>query len=544
MLRLIILLGLILNLTFAQEVNSSTITLDWLEDKPRTITKDFYIYQYLQQDISSKEASIALGQAKNVNDKLFIAYAKKFNDPDTLKVAQCLQKPLDQLLDEDIDCIEVGFSVYKATQLEIEQREQLINKLKDSNQVLIDTLKVMNAYLPFTKLIASDKDVFFKLFNGCGSRYREDYLNYTLPQRTLDKLKEDRRFEAMINRIVVNRNLSNIQRSLLGINPKDYSHQTTFYLALNALMHKKHQLALDYLENAYDKAYYSFDKNKVRFWQYKISKEDKYLDDLLSSTDNNIYSLLIQEEHNTPQENIFYTIEQKNDQTNAYDINDPFLYVNLIRDSKSLDTTKYLTYQELFTTNETLPQLTYVTTIYEKYKNSYFITPYEDTYFKDYDPKIKALMYAIARQESRFIPTSISSAYALGVMQIMPFLGKEIAKNLDIEFQTIDLLDIETNLQFAHYHINDLKSRLEHPLLIAYAYNAGEGFVNRQLLKKDYFKSDSYEPFLSMELIPYSETKKYGKKVLANYYIYYNYLNEEKIKLSTLLEMLLLPHQG
>jgi soluble lytic murein transglycosylase len=29
-----------------------------------------------------------------------------------------------------------------------------------------------------------------------------------------------------------------------------------------------------------------------------------------------------------------------------------------------------------------------------------------------------------------------------------------------------------------------------------------------------------------MEMLPYNETRKYGKKVLANYYVYANYLGE------------------
>ena len=42
-----------------------------------------------------------------------------------------------------------------------------------------------------------------------------------------------------------------------------------------------------------------------------------------------------------------------------------------------------------------------------------------------------------------------------------------------------------------------------------------------------------------MELVPYDETRKYGKKVLANYYIYKNHLDSENpVKLTTLFEML------
>ncbi len=46
-----------------------------------------------------------------------------------------------------------------------------------------------------------------------------------------------------------------------------------------------------------------------------------------------------------------------------------------------------------------------------------------------------------------------------------------------------------------------------------------------------------------MELISFAETKEYGKKVLANYYIYNNYLNSEnRIDLSTIFQNLIEPN--
>jgi soluble lytic murein transglycosylase len=43
-------------------------------------------------------------------------------------------------------------------------------------------------------------------------------------------------------------------------------------------------------------------------------------------------------------------------------------------------------------------------------------------------------------------------------------------------------------------------------------------------------------------LISYAETREYGKKVLANYYIYNNYLNKENpISLSTIFHSLVSP---
>ena len=119
----------------------------------------------------------------------------------------------------------------------------------------------------------------------------------------------------------------------------------------------------------------------------------------------------------------------------------------------------------------------------------------------------------------------------------MPFLSKAIAKELNIKYNIMDQLKAKYNLKYANHHLNYLEKRLKNPLLIAYAYNGGIGFTIR-LLKKGFFNKNSqykkFEPFLSMELLPYDETRKYGKKVLANYYIYNNYINNRKLKIKTI----------
>ena len=56
----------------------------------------------------------------------------------------------------------------------------------------------------------------------------------------------------------------------------------------------------------------------------------------------------------------------------------------------------------------------------------------------------------------------------------------------------------------------------------------------RKLLKT-YFKRGRFEPFLSIETIPFPETRKYGKKVLANYIIYRQILKKE-VSLHDILE--------
>jgi soluble lytic murein transglycosylase len=86
-------------------------------------------------------------------------------------------------------------------------------------------------------------------------------------------------------------------------------------------------------------------------------------------------------------------------------------------------------------------------------------------------------------------------------MQIMPFLSKAIAKELQEPYDIDKQLEAKTNIRYAHHHLNFLEKRLKHPLFIAYAYNGGIGFTKR-VLKSGLFKSGEYEPFFEYGTCP------------------------------------------
>ena len=128
-----------------------------------------------------------------------------------------------------------------------------------------------------------------------------------------------------------------------------------------------------------------------------------------------------------------------------------------------------------------------------------------------------ALLYAVIREESSFDPGGVSLSDARGLMQIIPSTGSFIAKNLkDKNFNKESLFDPESNIRFGAWYIKKMLNRFNGnaPLAIA-AYNAGPGKVSRWFKKK---KNISIEEFV--EDIPFSETRRYVKKVLTSYYRY------------------------
>ena len=127
-----------------------------------------------------------------------------------------------------------------------------------------------------------------------------------------------------------------------------------------------------------------------------------------------------------------------------------------------------------------------------------------------------ALLYGIARQESRFAPDIVSSAGAVGLMQLMPgtarWVAKQLARN---DFRPGLIADTDLNTQFGAYYFKYWLERLDRmPALAAAAYNAGPG------------RAQAWRPPMPLEgaiwveTIPFNETRDYVKKVLANAVVY------------------------
>ena len=141
----------------------------------------------------------------------------------------------------------------------------------------------------------------------------------------------------------------------------------------------------------------------------------------------------------------------------------------------------------------------------------------------------RAWVYAVARQESAFMPDARSAKGALGLMQIMPATGKDIAKKLDAtKFKTRDLLDSDTNLRFGSWYLRDLMNRMQgHRVLAIASYNAGPHRARRWLPDGGALDADIW-----VETVPFRETRSYLRRVLAYTVIYEMLLGDPSTRLS------------
>ena len=130
----------------------------------------------------------------------------------------------------------------------------------------------------------------------------------------------------------------------------------------------------------------------------------------------------------------------------------------------------------------------------QKYSNEYGV-----------DPKV---VLAIMRVESNFKTDATSKVNAKGLMQVLPDTAKHVAKLLNIDANSIDLNDAETNIKIGTYYIKYLMQNFSNMDTVYAAYNGGIGNVNTWL-KDSKYSSDG----VSLYNIPSSETKHYVNKV-------------------------------
>lgn len=143
-----------------------------------------------------------------------------------------------------------------------------------------------------------------------------------------------------------------------------------------------------------------------------------------------------------------------------------------------------------------------------------------------------ALVYGIIRRESAFDPSAKSPAGALGLMQVMPGTGEEVARRLnDVWRSGGSLLDPKLNVRYGTAYLRGLLDRFgDHTALAAAAYNAGPARVSRWLPAEQPRPADVW-----IETIPISETRQYVAAVLSHEAVYRHRLGDIPLRVSDLL---------
>ena len=136
------------------------------------------------------------------------------------------------------------------------------------------------------------------------------------------------------------------------------------------------------------------------------------------------------------------------------------------------------------------------------------------------------VLHALIRQESLFQYNALSSAGAIGLMQLMPRTAAEVARreNMGKALRRSDLLKPELNVALGAAYLADLLNAHDGDYVRAIAaYNAGESAVER------WWKRADGDPAMFLESVSYRETRSYLRRVFFNLLQYYRIYRPEML---------------
>ena len=145
----------------------------------------------------------------------------------------------------------------------------------------------------------------------------------------------------------------------------------------------------------------------------------------------------------------------------------------------------------------------------------------------------QALILAVIRQESEFDSKANSYAGAKGMMQLMTYTAKVVAKQAKLPYSKSRLTqDPNYNIKLGSHYLAGLILEYDgsYPFAIA-AYNAGPKRVRywKKLNKNPQKKQIDYVDWI--ELIKFKETRNYVQRVLENYNVYRYILKQEPVEI-------------
>ncbi len=496
-------MNILKNITYTIAIFSTSLyslTLDELRSMPKSVERDFYIWKFLKEPTTTKEMAIkASSLIYHVNSKLDSAYYKKSG-------------------------LHLPKRVYGPTKADVTKYKKLISLLHKSG----------NFYKAWLNLNNKDKLALFTLAGTQNRRLLDKKINISI----YHAFQRDKKVNQFIYR-AFKENLTNLKEVILNTKPirgNKITYKNLMKIGYKNLLSGNALKASWFFSAARYKAINRFYADNALFWQYMATKNRAFLIKLANSYDYNIYKLIALDILNKPYPTP-PTLKLKNTKANI-DITDPIAWARL---KQKIFSNRYNLFNLAKHYNSVTTSAYYYYIMNKAYKDTkqYFPIPYKDV-LSNYPINRQALILAIARQESRFIPASISSSFAVGMMQFMPFLVKHVAKERGESVRLEDMFNPRVSIRFANTHLDYLNKHLYHPLFVAYAYNAGIGYT-RRLIRKNIFKSGAYEPYISLEMVDNDQARYYGKRVLGNYVIYKKLLGSP-VKVTNLLNQLDKPH--
>ena len=523
-------------------LNANVKSYDEIENEPKSLAKDYYIYRYITETNYKKD------EVKTLSKQIYRNRGKLNKEiykiiPKPKPYDECKNFWVKNINDANLTC-----KLKRSTPTFLKKlNKQTLKYLEKDFANFPDKLRLLKGMSSENPAVyfANNLDIknFFSYYNSLSQSQKNIDFNIVLSKEFVNEIGKEKAFNSFIADAIINKRYANLRKSFLDVNASKFNSLGAFYLGINAVLYDDLNKAYEFFKVANSTFKSGIDKDKANLWAYLVSSNEVDLINTAKSDNINIYSLYAKELAGLNKTlNLVIPNPTKNKAPKGYDPTDPFSWVRLKNKISKMDKANLKNEANKFDTKQTLGEYIYISNILSGYKDNFYPLPFLD-YLNGQNLHRKAMILALARQESRFIQSAISISYALGMMQFMPFVANDWAKKGGLkDFDQDDMFNPKMAYDMANVHLDWLEKLVYSPVFVAYAYNGGIGFTKKMLTRGDLFNVGKFEPFLSMELVYYEESREYAKRVLSNYFIYSQILEPKKnISIIELLGDLLVP---
>ena len=189
---------------------TTTITLEFLESKPKGLARDFYIWQFLSDERTS------LQDALKAYDLIFRRTAKLNNLMSAKgKVSElprnlyCQRLSFEKLKTQDIACIKAGLNIANIPSMPQKNKDFLLKKFQ-SDPTYRKRIEILSSPQILTAMLQSDAKNFATIYRALRANQRTQILNQTIKPQALKKLADENNqaFNNMLQSILITQDKS------------------------------------------------------------------------------------------------------------------------------------------------------------------------------------------------------------------------------------------------------------------------------------------------------------------------------------------------
>ena len=142
-----------------------------------------------------------------------------------------------------------------------------------------------------------------------------------------------------------------------------------------------------------------------------------------------------------------------------------------------------------------------------------------------------AMLYAVIRTESAFLPDARSGAGARGLMQLMPRTAQDTARRINLRYRgPHQLNEPDINIMLGSAYLRDMLEQFDDNLaLAAAAYNAGPHRARIWRPRAGCVPLDEW-----VEQVPFAETRSYVRRMLFHAVVYQHRMGLSPLRISQL----------